>query len=46
MMMKTGKHNTAGGDTDDFGIWETTTDNAVRAHQASSGIHHENIEVR
>ena len=46
MMIKTGKHNTAGCDTVDFGTWETTTDNAVRACQASVGIHHENIEVR
>jgi len=46
MMDETGKHNTAGCGTVDFGKWETTTHNAVRARQASAGIHHENIEVR
>jgi len=45
-MHETGKHNTAGCDTVDFGKWPTTTDNAVRARQAFAGIHHENIEVR
>jgi len=45
-MQETGKHNTAGCNTVDFGIWETTTDNGVRARQASISIHHENIEVR
>jgi len=45
-MDETGKHNTAWCDNVDFGKWETTTHNAVRARQASAGIHHENIEVR